>query len=67
MNPAIICGGARQTLIPVADVDPKLGQQVKVHYDLPQTSLPLAFLGVVCVFLSDREHGFHRIVSNDFR
>ncbi|WP_353646034.1 pitrilysin family protein [Mesorhizobium sp. WSM2239] len=36
----------KQTLAPVADVDPKLGQQVAVDYDLPQTSLKLAFPGV---------------------
>ncbi|WP_394890220.1 M16 family metallopeptidase [Mesorhizobium sp. AaZ16] len=36
----------KQTLAPVADVDPKLGQQVEVDYDLPQTSLQLAFPGV---------------------
>ena len=36
----------KQTLAPVADVDPKLGQRVQVDYDLPQTSLRLAFPGV---------------------
>ncbi|PBB51832.1 MULTISPECIES: pitrilysin family protein [Mesorhizobium] len=36
----------KQTLAPVADVNPKLGQQVEVNYDLPQTSLQLAWPGV---------------------
>ncbi|MBM2715236.1 insulinase family protein [Mesorhizobium caraganae] len=36
----------KQTLSPVADVAAKLGQQVEVNYDLPQTSLQLAFPGV---------------------
>ncbi|WP_081738892.1 M16 family metallopeptidase [Mesorhizobium ciceri] len=35
-----------QALAPVADVTPQLGQQVKVKYDLPQTSLTLAYPGV---------------------
>ena len=35
-----------QTLTPVADVMPKLGQQLEVNYDLPQTSLQLAWPGV---------------------
>ncbi|WP_352934916.1 pitrilysin family protein [Mesorhizobium sp. M1169] len=35
----------KQTLSPVADVSAKLGQQVEVNYDLPQTSLRLAFPG----------------------
>jgi zinc protease len=36
----------RQSLKPVADVAPHLGQQVQVAYDLPQTSLQLAYPGV---------------------
>ncbi|MFK0687592.1 M16 family metallopeptidase [Mesorhizobium sp. IMUNJ 23033] len=36
----------KQTLAPVADTALKLGQQVEVNYDLPQTSLQLAFPGV---------------------
>ncbi|PAQ05397.1 M16 family metallopeptidase [Mesorhizobium temperatum] len=36
----------KQTLSPVADVAAKLGQQVEANYDLPQTSLRLAFPGV---------------------
>ncbi|TGV31176.1 insulinase family protein, partial [bacterium M00.F.Ca.ET.168.01.1.1] len=36
----------KQTLAPVADVAPKLGQQLEVNYDLPQTSLQLAWPGV---------------------
>ena len=36
----------KQTLAPVADIDPKLGQRVAVDHDLPQTSLRLAFPGV---------------------
>ncbi|WP_416361671.1 M16 family metallopeptidase [Mesorhizobium sp. AR02] len=36
----------KQTLAPVADVDPKLDQQLAVDYDLPETSLQLAFPGV---------------------
>ncbi len=36
----------KQTLSPVADVAAKLGQQVEVNYELPQTSLQLAFPGV---------------------
>jgi len=35
----------KQTLAPVADVTPKLGQQLEVNYDLPQTSLQLAWPG----------------------
>ncbi|TIL82983.1 MAG: insulinase family protein, partial [Mesorhizobium sp.] len=35
-----------QALAPVTDVVPKLGQQVEVNYDLPQTSLQLAYPGV---------------------
>ncbi len=35
-----------QSRAPVADVDPKLGQQVAVDYDLPQTLLRLAYPGV---------------------
>ena len=35
-----------QTLAPVADVTPKLGQHVEVNYDLPQTSLQFAWPGV---------------------
>ena len=36
----------KQALAPVADTTLKLGQQVEVNYDLPQTSLQLAFPGV---------------------
>ncbi|TIV25709.1 MAG: insulinase family protein, partial [Mesorhizobium sp.] len=36
----------KQTLAPVSDVTPKLGQQLEVNYDLPQTSLQLAWPGV---------------------
>jgi zinc protease len=36
----------RQSLKPVADVTPRLGQRVQVNYDLPQTSLQLAYPGV---------------------
>ena len=36
----------KQTLNPVADIEPKLGQQLEVNYDLPQTSLQLAYPGV---------------------
>ena len=36
----------KQALKPVADVDLKFGQKVEVNYDLPQTSLQLAFPGV---------------------
>ncbi|UVK48617.1 insulinase family protein (plasmid) [Mesorhizobium sp. AR07] len=36
----------KQTLSPVVDVAAKLGQQVEVNYELPQTSLRLAFPGV---------------------
>ncbi|WP_245518796.1 MULTISPECIES: pitrilysin family protein [unclassified Mesorhizobium] len=35
-----------QALAPVADVTPRLGQQLEVNYDLPQTSLQLAWPGV---------------------
>lgn len=35
----------KQALAPVADVTPKLGQQLEVNYDLPQTSLQLAWPG----------------------
>ncbi|MBZ9808487.1 insulinase family protein [Mesorhizobium sp. BR1-1-9] len=35
-----------QTLAPVADVKPNLAQHVEVDYDLPQTSLQLAWPGV---------------------
>lgn len=35
-----------QALAPVADVAPKLGLQLEVDYDLPQTSLQLAYPGV---------------------
>ncbi|TIO99061.1 MAG: insulinase family protein, partial [Mesorhizobium sp.] len=35
-----------QTLAQVADVSLKLGQQLEVNYDLPQTSLQLAWPGV---------------------
>ncbi|MGP2492331.1 M16 family metallopeptidase [Mesorhizobium sp. PUT5] len=36
----------KQSLRPVADLQLKLGQQLQVDYDLPQTSLQLAFPGV---------------------
>lgn len=36
----------KQSLAPVTDVVPKLGQQLEVNYDLPQTSLQLAWPGV---------------------
>ncbi|WP_407046080.1 M16 family metallopeptidase [Mesorhizobium abyssinicae] len=36
----------KQTLAPVEDVKLKLGQQLEVNYDLPQTSLQLAWPGV---------------------
>jgi len=36
----------RQSLKPVADIDLKLGQRLQVEYDLPQTSLQLAYPGV---------------------
>ncbi|NRP76055.1 putative zinc protease [Ensifer psoraleae] len=36
----------KQALAPVADLAPKLGQQVEVAYDLPQTSLQLAWPSV---------------------
>jgi zinc protease len=36
----------KQALAPVADITPKLGQQLEVNYDLPQTSLQLAWPGV---------------------
>lgn len=36
----------KQALAPVADTQPKLGQQLEVDYDLPQTSLQLAYPGV---------------------
>ena len=36
----------KQELVPVADVDLKLGQQTQVNYDLPQTSLQLAYPGI---------------------
>ncbi|WP_095202551.1 M16 family metallopeptidase [Mesorhizobium carmichaelinearum] len=35
-----------QALTPVADVEPKLAQRLEVNYDLPQTSLQLAWPGV---------------------
>ncbi|MGX9181758.1 M16 family metallopeptidase [Mesorhizobium sp. BHbdii] len=35
-----------QALAPVADVTPALAQQIEVNYDLPQTSLQLAWPGV---------------------
>ncbi|MBZ9669203.1 M16 family metallopeptidase [Mesorhizobium sp. ES1-3] len=35
-----------QALAPVADIEPKLAQHVEVNYDLPQTSLQLAWPGV---------------------
>ncbi|WP_353642541.1 pitrilysin family protein [Mesorhizobium sp. WSM2239] len=36
----------KQMLTPVADVTPKLGQQLEVNYELPQASLRLAWPGV---------------------
>ncbi|MDQ2633278.1 MAG: insulinase family protein [Pseudomonadota bacterium] len=36
----------KSDLRPVGKVDPKLGQEVRVDYDLPQTSLQLAYPGV---------------------
>ncbi len=36
----------RQSLKPVADVDLKLGKELRVAYDLPQTSIQLAYPGV---------------------
>jgi zinc protease len=36
----------KQALAPVADVEPKLAQRLEVNYDLPQTSLQLAWPGV---------------------
>ncbi len=36
----------KQALAPVADVEPKLAQHLEVNYDLPQTSLQLAWPGV---------------------
>ncbi|HEY6631867.1 MAG TPA: pitrilysin family protein [Rhizobiaceae bacterium] len=36
----------KSDLKPVAKVDPKLGQEVRVDYDLPQTKLQLAYPGV---------------------
>jgi zinc protease len=36
----------KQALAPVADVEMKLGQQLEVDYDQPQTSLQLAYPGV---------------------
>ncbi|RUU59304.1 insulinase family protein, partial [Mesorhizobium sp. M2C.T.Ca.TU.009.01.2.1] len=33
----------KQALAPVADIKPRLGQQLEVNYDLPQTSLQLAW------------------------
>ncbi|TGQ73279.1 insulinase family protein [Mesorhizobium sp. M00.F.Ca.ET.186.01.1.1] len=35
-----------QALAPVPDIEPKLAQHVEVNYDLPQTSLQLAWPGV---------------------
>lgn len=35
-----------QALAPVADIEPKLAQHIEVNYDLPQTSLQLAWPGV---------------------
>jgi len=35
-----------QALAPVADIEPKLAQHLEVNYDLPQTSLQLAWPGV---------------------
>lgn len=36
----------KPTLTPVADVQPKLGQEVRVDYPLPQTGIQLAYPGV---------------------
>jgi len=36
----------KPTLTPIADVQPKLGQEVRVEYDLPQTMIQLAYPGV---------------------
>ncbi|KUM23603.1 zinc protease [Mesorhizobium loti] len=36
----------KQTLAPVSDIVPKVGRQLEVNYDLPQTSLVLAWPGV---------------------
>ncbi|ESX91666.1 zinc protease [Mesorhizobium sp. LNJC403B00] len=36
----------KQVLLPVADTELKLGQQLEVDYDLPQTSLQFAYPGV---------------------
>ncbi|TJV02699.1 MAG: insulinase family protein [Mesorhizobium sp.] len=36
----------KQALAPVADIEPKLAQHLEVNYDLPQTSLQLAWPGV---------------------
>src|SRR5690606_13462114 len=36
----------KSDLRPIADVDPRLGQQLRVEYELPQTSLRLAYPGV---------------------
>jgi zinc protease len=34
------------TLKPVAKVEPKLGQEIEVNYDLPQTSIRIAYPGI---------------------
>ncbi|MHA6684565.1 M16 family metallopeptidase [Mesorhizobium sp. A556] len=36
----------KQKLVPVADVEPKLAQEMQVPYDQPQTSLQMAYPGV---------------------
>lgn len=36
----------KQSLKPVADVDPRLGQEMQVNYDQPQTTLQMAYPGV---------------------
>jgi zinc protease len=36
----------KQALTPVADVNPKLGGEMQVNYDQPQTSLQLAYPGI---------------------
>ncbi|MEI5677349.1 MULTISPECIES: M16 family metallopeptidase [unclassified Mesorhizobium] len=36
----------KPTLTPIPDVQPKLGQEVRVEYDLPQTMIQLAYPGV---------------------
>jgi zinc protease len=36
----------KQKLVPVADVEPKLAQEMQVTYDQPQTSLQMAYPGV---------------------